>query len=79
MSSDDEFEIKLKEMENYIKTLRESQQQKKLIKPIKLDLDLKYIEQMKKEGRWFEKGDPDYEESLKHPWGISKENWYIKK
>ena len=40
----------------------------------KIDLDelSKYITQMKKEGRYFEKGDADYEESLKHPMGIPK-------
>jgi hypothetical protein len=75
-----DYDEKIEEMQKYIEWLKEQKEQKKInLKIGKIDLDelSKYITQMKKEGRYFEKGDADYEESLKHPMGIPKNLWHI--
>jgi hypothetical protein len=36
-----------------------------------------YVDNLRKEGRWFDKDHPDYLESLRHPLGLKKEEWYI--
>jgi predicted Rossmann fold nucleotide-binding protein DprA/Smf involved in DNA uptake len=78
-----DYDQEIKKLENAINILKDKKNKEKnqMFKPINIDIDeiRKNIEQMKKEGRWFEPGDDDYEESLKHPWGVPKQYWYTKK
>jgi hypothetical protein len=79
-----DYDKQIKVLEDKIKELQELQEKQNLSKKIpfvEIDFDkgAKYIQKLKNEKRLFEKGDPDYEESLKHPIGTKKEEWYIKK
>jgi len=78
-----DYDEEIKKLEDAINILKDKKKEemKHMFPPMDIDFNeiRKNIEQMKKEGRWFEPGDPDYEESLNHPMGTSKDSWYIKK